>query len=269
MANSSSEVPSWLGSVSEDAYSSLYQFLQPGYEYKLSPEAAEAAAKIGANALVSSWIVCLTLIGLALLGRAALNRSLKREGTEKYRADAGFSLRNVFEMYVTFIRDLSNGIIAPKDTKKFFWLIAGLFGYILCSNFIGLLPFATSPSQDISNNFALASVVLIMFTFIGFTRQKAGYIKHMAGPVWYLAWLILPIELFSTFIVRPASLSLRLAGNMNGDHTVLGITYSLFEWGLPVAALGLGTFVSFIQAFVFTLLTIVYITLSVEQDDHH
>ena len=87
--------------------------------------------------------------------------------------------------------------------------------------------------------------------------------------------MIFVIELFGAVIVRPASLTIRLTGNMNGDHEVLGVAYQLsneflgFDIGLPIAALGLGTFVAFLQAFVFTLLSIVYVVLSMPHDDEH
>ena len=66
---------------------------------------------------------------------------------------------------------------------------------------------------------ALALVVFVVFNVEGIRRNGVGYFKHMAGPVWYLAWLIFPIEIVG-LLVRPASLSLRLAGNMTGDHMV-------------------------------------------------
>ena len=140
--------------------------------------------------------------------------------------------------------------------------------YIAANNLLGLLPGAVSASQSMSNNLAIGLTVVVFFTVIGFQRQKLGFIKHMMGPVWYLAPLIFVIEMFSTFIVRPGSLSLRLAGNMNGDHAVLGVTYQFAEYILPTAALALGTFVSFVQAFVFTLLTMIYVVFSLEHDDH-
>ena len=99
-----------------------------------------------------------------------------------------------------------------------------------------------------------------------------GFFKHMAGPIWWIAPLIFVIEAFGTFIVRPLTLSIRLTGNINGDHKVLEVAYCLFEYVLPAGTLVLGTFVSFIQAFVFTILTVVYIQLSVadhHHDDHH
>jgi F-type H+-transporting ATPase subunit a len=86
----------------------------------------------------------------------------------------------------------------------------------------------------------------------------------------WLAPLMIPLELISNF-VRPFSLSLRLLGNMTGDHTVLEIFTDLTKVGIPVIFYGLGTFVSFVQAFVFTLLSMVYVSLAVAHhgDDHH
>ena len=97
---------------------------------------------------------------------------------------------------------------------------------------------------------------------------------HLFGPKlpWWLipvTLLIFVIETLGTFIIRPASLSLRLTGNMNGDHTILGFAYNAVPYFLPLLAYGLGLFVSLIQSFVFTLLSIIYVLLSLEHDDHH
>ena len=183
-------------------------------------------------------------------------------------------MRNVFELYVGFIKDLMDDILGRKNTKVFFWFFGGLFLYILTSNLLGLLPNATSPSINISNNVALSVSVLAFFTVVGFQRQKFGFITHLFGPK--LPVMLIPISLLifliegvGTFVVRPASLSLRLTGNMNGDHTILGFAYSSFPYVLPLIAYGLGIFVSVIQSFVFTLLSIIYVLLSLEHDDHH
>ena len=150
-----------------------------------------------------------------------------------------------------------------------------MFIYILCNNLIGVLPGGVPPTQSFSNNLAMSLVVLILFVGVGLVKQGVGYFTHMAGPVLWLAPMIFIIELFGALIVRPASLTIRLTRNMNGDHAVLGVAYKLSEdflgvdIGLPIAALGLGTFVAFLQAFVFTLLSIVYVVLSMPHDDDH
>ena len=134
---------------------------------------------------------------------------------------------------------------------------------------MGLLPNATSPSTNISNNLAMSLTVMVFFTIVGLKRQGMGFITHMMGPLLPLAIIIFPVELVGTFLIRPLSLALRLAGNMNGDHTILGFAYSAFPYLLPLIAYGLGIFVSVIQSFVFTLLSIIYVLLSLEHDDHH
>lgn len=256
-------------------------------EYKywfegLMPKQHEAVVNfLGADAtsgdaevVFASWIVCLALIGLAVLGRMGLNGVSSKEGVSKYFADESLSMRNLFELYVGFIRDLSDDIVGRKNTKIFFWFFGGLFLYILSNNLLGLLPNATSPSINISNNVALSLSVLVFFTVVGFQRQGFGFITHLFGPklpLWLIpvSLLIFVIETLGTFIIRPASLSLRLTGNMNGDHTILGFAYSAVPYFLPLLAYGLGIFVSLIQSFVFTLLSIIYVLLSLEHDDHH
>lgn len=253
----------WLESLlSPDQYGAVVNFL--------GGDPSVLNDKLHAEVMFSSWLVAFTLIGLALLGRMGLNSVMNKEGVSKYYADERLSMRNLFEMYVGFVRDLSDGMVGRKNTKIFFWFFGGLFLYILTNNLLGLLPNATSPSTSISNNLAMSLTVMVFFTIVGIRRQGfGGFFGHMMGPLLPLALLIFPLEFLGTFIIRPASLALRLAGNMNGDHTVLGIVYSVVPYGLPLAAYGLGIFVSLVQSFVFTLLTIIYVVLSLEHDDHH
>ena len=94
-----------------------------------------------------------------------------------------------------------------------------------------------------------------------------NYLKHFAGPLWYMAILIFPIEILSNF-VRPLSLALRLRGNMMGDHMVLAVFSDLVPGIVPIVFLILGMLVSFIQAYVFTCLSMVYISLASAHHDH-
>ena len=212
---------SWFEAAMPDQYDSMVQMFLPGFSGAYGVPAAPnplESAQMGANVLFSSWLVCIALIVFALLGRMSLNSIASKEGTKRYYADEKLSMRNVFEIYVGAILGLSDSLVGRKNTKIFFWFFAGIFMYIAANNLLGLLPGAVSASQSMSNNLAIGLTVVVFFTVIGFQRQKLGFIKHMMGPVWYLAPLIFVIEMFSTFIVRPGSLSLRLAGNMNGDH---------------------------------------------------
>ena len=235
----------------------------PGY-HALEELFHDADAAI---AVLSSWVICFVLIAAALLARRGLNRARARGGTMQYVPDAKFSFFSIAELYTKGIYGLCLGAMTAKDTRKYFWLLGGLFIYIFLSNLLAVTPGGLPPTAVMSTNAALALVVFIVFNVEGIRRNGMGYFKHMAGPVWYLAWLIFPIELVG-LLVRPASLSLRLAGNMTGDHMVFGIMSDLTTAVIPAIFLGLGIFVSFLQAFVFTLLSAIYIALSVADHGH-
>ena len=121
--------------------------------------------------------------------------------------------------------------------------------------------------SDFDITFALGVCSFIVFNYYGFKVAGVGYLKHMAGPFWWLAWLIFPLELIGVF-VRPASLGLRLFGNMFGDHLVLEIFTGLTKVVIPVVFYFLGALVSAIQAFVFMLLSMIYIALGVQLAAH-
>ena len=274
MSSSEGALPSWFETVLNGPYNSLVAEIKNSGAYWASvnpifePCASDSSAALGANTIFGSWLVCFVLIAVSLVGRMGLNSVMAKQGASQYHADKTLSLRTFFEVYTSFIHDLAADSLGKEDARKFYWLIGGMFLYILLNNLIGVLPGGIPPSQSISNNTAMAIVVLIVFVGVGLSRQKAGFFGHMMGPVWYLAPLIFIIELIGTFGVRPLSLSVRLTGNLNGDHIVLGIVSGLVPYVLPILALCLGIFVSLIQAFVFTLLSIVYISLSQKQDDH-
>ena len=121
-----------------------------------------------------------------------------------------------------------------KKMRKFFWLTGGLFIYILFNNLVGTMPYGVPATQSISNNFSMAIVVLVFFVAIGIIRTGSGFFKHMAGPIWWIAPLIFVIEAFGTFIVRPLTLSIRLTGNINGDHKVMEVAYHFLSiFSLP------------------------------------
>jgi len=270
MASKQHDHHSWFQSLLPDQHEALSSLIKD----QAHAEFTDNMADIAASGIFSSWVVSIFLIVVALITKASLSKALSRKGLTKYEADSGFGLRNLFEMLVAFLYDLAANNLGKKDAKLFFWLLGGLFTYILFNNLVGIMPFGVPATQSISNNFSMAVVVLIIFVGIGIIRTGMGFFKHMAGPIWWIAPLIFAIEAFGIFLVRPLTLSIRLTGNINGDHKVLEVSYLLSEaihgFLLPAGTLVLGTFVSFIQAFVFTILTVVYIQLSVDQhDDHH
>src|SRR3990170_1596692 len=104
-------------------------------------------------------------------------------------------------------------------------------------------------------------VIFVMYNFYGFKENGVAYLKHFAGPIIYIAPLMIVIEIIS-HLVRPLSLSLRLFWNMTGDHLVLGIFTNLTHFVVPALFIALGIFISFLQAFIFTVLSAIYISLS-------
>jgi F-type H+-transporting ATPase subunit a len=218
--------------------------------------------------MLSSWCVCIFLLGLGLIGRLGLNKAIARGGTAQFHADRTLSFRNMWELYTGAIFDLTKSVLPDKDARIHFWLIGGLFIYILTCNLLTVMPGGLPPTDNISNNAAMALTVFIVFNVAGVARNGMAYFTHMAGPVWWLMPGLFLIEIIGV-VVRPASLSLRLMGNIFGDHTVFGIMSDLVPLVVPSIFLGLGIFVSLLQAFVFTLLSAIYISLSVAAHDDH
>jgi F-type H+-transporting ATPase subunit a len=124
------------------------------------------------------------------------------------------------------------------------------------------------PTENINTNLACALVVFVYYNYHGIKEQGIKkYLQHMAGPVIWLMPLIFCIELVS-HAVRPVSLSVRLLGNIVGDHMVLGMFSGMVPLFLPIVFMGLAIFISVMQAFVFTLLSIVYIQMACVSEEH-
>lgn len=150
------------------------------------------------------------------------------------------------------------------EGKKFFPLIATIGLFILVSNLLGLVPGFGSPTANLNTNAAMALTVFVLTHIMGVKVHGAKYIKQFLGPVWWLIPLMLPIELVS-HLVRPLSLSIRLFGNMEGGHIVIGVLLILAPFLVPVPILILKLLICFIQTLVFTLLSMMYIGGAMEE----
>jgi F-type H+-transporting ATPase subunit a len=182
--------------------------------------------------------------------------------------DRGFSFRNLVESYGNFIMGQCKAVIGEKDGPEYFSFVGTIFLVIFVNNMIGLIPGILPPTEQTSTTLALGVFSFMYYNFIGCKKLGVvNYLKHFAGPVWYMAILIFPIEILSNF-VRPLSLALRLRGNMMGDHMVLSVFSDLVPWIIPIVFMVLGMLVSFIQAYVFTCLSMVYISLASAHHDH-
>ncbi len=208
-------------------------------------------------------------IGVSVMGVILLLGVRARSALQQDNAivpDEGLTARNLFELLVEGISSLGENVIG-HGSARFVPILATFFIFIVLSNLIGLVPGFTPPTSDFDITFALGVVSLLVFNYYGFKIQGVGYLKHFVGPIAALAPLMIILEIISVILVRPASLGLRLFGNMFGDHLVLEIFTGLTKVGVPVVFYMLGTLVSVIQAFVFTLLSTIYIALAVAHHD--
>lgn len=172
-------------------------------------------------------------------------------------------LQNVFELIISGIEEFMVEIVG-EEGRWFLPLAATLFIFIFVSNLSGLIPGFFPPTANINTTLGCALVVFFFTHFLGIKHHGAVYIKHFMGPVWWMVPLIFPIEVIG-HVARILSLTIRLFGNMAGHEIVLMILFALagmFFAPLPIMALGI--FVSFVQAFVFFLLSIIYFSGSID-----
>ncbi len=178
-----------------------------------------------------------------------------------------FSLRNLFELIMGFLVGLAEDIIGHK-AKRYVPLLATCFIFILFMNLLGLIPGFVPPTDKMNITVGLAVVIFLSTHYYGVKENGIAYFKHFLGPVWWMAPIMLPIEIVS-HLARPMSLSLRLFGNITGDHLVVGIFLGLVPFVIPSIFYGLGVFVSFMQAFIFTVLSMIYISGAVAHEEEH
>ena len=182
--------------------------------------------------------------------------------------DDGLTVRSAAEAFVEAMLGLVRGAI-PDAPERYVPLLASFFAFILVGNVIGLVPGFVPPTSSFNVTFALGLVSFGAYHAYGVkTHGVVGYLAHFLGPVPIIAPLMLIIELFS-HAFRPVSLGVRLYANMFADHEVIAIFTGLTYVLVPVAFYALGFFVSIVQAFVFTILSAVYIAggQAHEEDD--
>ncbi|MGZ8428215.1 MAG: F0F1 ATP synthase subunit A [Candidatus Deferrimicrobiaceae bacterium] len=181
--------------------------------------------------------------------------------------EARLTVRNLFELILSFLVTLAEDIIGHK-AKRYVPLLATCFIFILFMNLLGLIPGFAPPTDKMNITVGLAVVVFLSTHYYGVKEHGIAYFKHFLGPVWWMAPIMLPIELVS-HLARPLSLSLRLFGNITGDHLVVAIFLGLVPFVVPSIFYGLGVFVSFMQAFIFTVLSMIYISGAVAHEEEH
>jgi len=199
-----------------------------------------------------SYAVLVALILLVLGWLASRRISLVPKGAQ-----------NVFELVVSGLEEFMVDVTG-EEGRAFFPFIASFFLFIMLCNLIGLIPGFYSPTANVNTTLALALCTFIYTHYLGIKYHGAKYIKHFLGPIPALAPLFFIIELVGHF-ARVLSLTLRLFGNIMGEDLVL--TILLFLAGMflaPLPMMFLAVFTSVVQAFVFTLLSMMYFAGAME-----
>jgi F-type H+-transporting ATPase subunit a len=207
---------------------------------------------------VPDHIVMILLITLGLVSFSLWAR-------RRFSVENPTKVQHVLEVVLDAIQGLMKEVIG-KQTRKFLPLIGTLAIYILLGNIIGLIPGFLSPTSNLNVTASCAICVFIYYNYQGIrTHGLVKYLKHFAGPVWWLSWLLFPVEIVS-HMARPFSLSMRLFGNIFAEELIVSsLNKYIFPFLASVPVMFLALFASTIQAFIFILLTMVYISGAVEE----
>jgi F-type H+-transporting ATPase subunit a len=212
--------------------------------------------------IIAALGVALALILIGLYARARLSKL-----DDRVVPEARLSLITFVELFLGYFYDLAKGIMGPERAKKYFPVVATAASFVFLSNVLALIPGFPVPTTSLGITLGCSMVVFILFNIYGLKENGLAYIKHLAGPAWYLAPLMFVIETIS-LLVRPLTLALRLMLNMAVDHLIVGIFAGLIAVLVPLPFMVLGILVLIVQTLVFTMLTCVYIGLATEHEAH-
>ncbi len=222
-------------------------------------------SKLGvSDAVLNRFLPDHVVMVLFLVLLAAIALPLLRRRFKVYKP-GGF--QQILELTVEGIRSLLGDIIGPKADQHLVML--GTFGiFIFVMNFSGMIPGLGLATSSLWVTVPLALTSFAYYNYHGVKTQGVGnYLKHFCGPIWWLALLMFPIELIS-HCARPLSLSVRLFGNMFGEHQVTGVFMGLVPALVPIPVMVIGLFAIVLQAFIFMLLSAVYVGGAIEVEDH-
>jgi F-type H+-transporting ATPase subunit a len=177
-------------------------------------------------------------------------------------------LQNVLESIVGFFEGLLTDIIGPEG-KRYLPVVGTVGLFIFFSNLLGLIPGFMSPTAKLNVTVGCAVTVFLYYHVQGMKAQGVGkYLKHFMGPIPVLAPLMVPIEVISHFS-RPISLSIRLFSNIFAEEVLIVVIASIIPYLLPLPFMALSIFTGFLQAFVFVLLSSIYLAGAVEHAEEH
>jgi F-type H+-transporting ATPase subunit a len=255
----------WFG---EWAYRFEMHYTKPKWDWFLGKFGSSAEAAFGPytpdNAIpwytVMFFIACVLSVVIIWILKGRLSSDEPGHGQQ------------TLEVGVLAVRSMLEDIIGPHGLK-YFPVVLSFGVLILVSNLMGLFPLFMSPTSATSVTFALGLSSFLYYNYIGISENGViRHFKHFAGPIWWIAPLIFPIEIISN-LIRPFSLGIRLFGNLFADEKVLETVAGLAPpatWIAPLFLMPLSVFVAFVQTFVFILLSQLYLSeVSHAPHEHH
>ncbi len=210
------------------------------------------------KAIIAMWVGLVIVFGLFML--------VASRGTKMVPG----KLQSVFEVALEFVKGMVDEFIGKEEGKKYFPFIATVFIFILTCNLIGLVPGSYTITSQIAVTGVFAVGIFLMTLVIGFAKHGLHFFTILVPPgiPKVMIPVMIPIEIIS-MLARPLSLSVRLFANMTAGHTVLAVLFGLamsaslwvgwMPFGFTVIINGLEIAIAFIQAYIFTTLTCVYI----------
>jgi F-type H+-transporting ATPase subunit a len=235
-------------------------FGEPPVE-RLSPAMARFFFPDGKEAWIPDsaiMVLLLTVLIAVLFPLAARRFNRKTPG----------GVQNFLEMLVSFLRGLVAETVGESLVPVYLPMIGALFVFIAMGNLFGLFFFLQPPTGALSTTVTLAVISFVYFNAQGIREHGlVGYLKHFMGPMLLIAPLFFVIEIIGTF-ARILSLSLRLFMNIFGEHTTTNVFASLVPVVVPWPMMALGIFTALLQAYVFALLSAVYIATAVAHEEH-
>ncbi len=223
------------------------------------------------------WVVQAALLSGALLVLAgfAVRRQIAA-ASGGIVPDEGVTLRNVFEVLVDALASMARETMGD-EWRRYFPVVGTIFIFILISNLMGLIPGLKGSTSDINTTLAWAIISFVVYNYVGVKTHGFWYINQFLGPSFFettimgkhvhvrlLAPIFFLLEVPLHF-ARVGTLALRLLANMFADHTVVGVWLGIVPVVVPAIFMGMGVLVACLQAFVFSLLTMIYIGSALEE----
>lgn len=213
---------------------------------------------------------------LLLVGTAAASKLKRVGGVERQIVPTKrVSLFGLFDVFIEGFVAFQDSILG-KERRRFLPLTGSIFLFIFASNLLGLIPGMPAVTTAVPINVGIAVLVFISFNSAGLGEHGLlGYVKHffgspqlLKGGLFFVGLLVAGAEVLSA-VLRILTLNLRLYWNISADHLVLGTMTGLVPYLVPIPFYILGTLVAFMQAFVFTVLTMIYLLLATQHEESH